>query len=105
MKSLQPFYELTAFTVACLLCSTWLLGSPGTGPKATQSSTVQFDANTADGLHLLLNDLLVTAKNDDQGKLSAKIEEMEIPNYENWFTNTFGQEKGQTLAKEYGKAL
>ena len=105
MKPLQPLCKLIAFTVASIFSSTPPLGSQEIGPKTTQSSTPESYRNTADGLRLLLTDLLVAAKNDDQGNLSAKIEEMEIPNYENWFTSIFGQEKGQTLASEYGKAL
>jgi hypothetical protein len=62
-------------------------------------------ANTADGLRELLKDLLLTAKNGDQTKLWSQIAEMEIPNNESWFTHTFGQEKGASLAGPYGKSL
>jgi hypothetical protein len=54
--------------------------------------------NTADGWHSLLTDLLAVAKGDDEGKFWSKIAEMEIPDYENWFTRTYGREKGQALA-------
>ena len=33
------------------------------------------------------------------------IRDMEIPNYENWFTTTFGQEKGESWAEPYGELL
>jgi TonB family protein len=49
--------------------------------------------------------LLLTAKNDDQTQPRSRIAEMEIPNYENWFTRTFGQEKGEGFAGMYGKSL
>lgn len=49
--------------------------------------------------------MLFAAKNDDPSKLWSKISEMEIPNYENWFTRTFGQEQGQGMASKYGKSL
>lgn len=83
--------------VVCLICSTSLRASQETGSKTAQS--------TADGLHSLLTDLLAVAKSDDEGKVWSKIAEMEIPDYENWFTRTYGQEKGQARAGAYGKSL
>jgi len=79
--------------VVCLICSTSLRASQETGSK------------TADGLHSLLTDLLAVAKGDDEGKVWSKIAEMEIPDYENWFTRTYGQEKGQARAGAYGESL
>jgi TonB family protein len=77
-----------------------------TASKTTQSSAADSYPNTADGLHSLLTDLLAAAKSDDQGKLWSKIAEMEIPNYENWFTHTYGPpEKGRALATAYGQSL
>jgi hypothetical protein len=76
-----------------------------TESKTAQASTEEAYPNTADGLHRLLNDLLLTAKNGDETKLWSMIAEMEIPNYENWFTLTFGQEKGEKQASMYGKLL
>lgn len=70
-----------------------------------QAATAEAYPNTVDGLHRLLNDLLLSAKNDDQTKLRSQIAEMEIPSYEKWFPSTFGQEKGQSLASTYGKFL
>ncbi len=70
-----------------------------------QVSIAEAYPNTVDGLHRLLSDLLLSAKNDDQARLGAQTAEMEIPSYESWFTNTFGQEKGQSLASTYGKFL
>jgi hypothetical protein len=42
---------------------------------------------------------------NDQGKLWSMIEQMEIPNYQNLFTCTYGQAKEQVLAGAYGKVL
>lgn len=50
-------------------------------------------------------ELLLTAKNDDSAKLRSQIVEMEIPNYESWFTHMFGQERGEKWAESYGKWL
>jgi len=91
--------------VACLICSTSLRASQETGSKTAQSTAAESYPNTADGLHSLLTDSLAVAKGDDEGKVSLKIAEMEIPDYENWFTRTYGQEKGQALADAYGKSL
>jgi len=70
-----------------------------------QPSAADSYPNTAAGLHSLLTDLLAAAKSNDEGKVWSKIAEMEIPDYESWFTHTYGQEKGQALAAAYGKSL
>ena len=75
------------------------------GSKTAQSAVAASYPNTADGLHSLLTDLLVLAKGDDEGKVWSKVAEMEIPDYENWFTHTYGQEKGQAQAGAHGKSL
>lgn len=95
-----------AFAVlVCLICSTPPCASQEAGQMASPSNAGESYPNTADGLHSLLTDLLATAKDDDQGKVWSKIAEMEIPDYENWFARTYGQEKGQALASGYGKSL
>src|ERR1700721_884582 len=90
-----------------LLVSVVLLGgtSQDAAQKTPSPSTSESYPNTADSLHALLADLLTAAKSDSQEKLSSKIAEMAIPDYENWFLRTYGQEKGQSLADVYGKSL
>lgn len=61
--------------------------------------------NSADGLARLLQRVMATAKSGDQVRVTADIREMEIPNYETWFVNTFGEEKGESWAQPYGKEL
>ena len=73
--------------------------------KTTQSTAAESYPNTADGLHSLLTDSLAAAKGDDEGRVLSKIAEMEIPDYDNWFIHTYGQEKGQVLASAYRKSL
>jgi TonB family protein len=100
------FCKPTAFVVlVCLICSTSPLASQEIGQKTSPPNSAESYPNTADGLHSLLTDLLAAAKSDDQGKLWSKIAEMGIPDYENWFTRTYGQEKGQAPAAAYGKSL
>ena len=61
--------------------------------------------DNAAGLHQLLLDMLAAAKSGDQTRLRTFIKEAEIPNYERWYTSTFGQEKGESWAEPYGKML
>lgn len=61
--------------------------------------------NNADGLRQLLNNMLLAAKRQDASKLQSMIREMEIPNYQTWFTSNFGQEKGESWAEPYGRWL
>ena len=105
MKPLSPLGSLVAVTIASLVVSPFVISQQGTGSKNGQLDTAESYPNVSDGLRRLLNDLLLTARNDDQTKLRSQIARMEIPNYENWFTSTFGQEKGQRLAGTYGKSL
>jgi TonB family protein len=90
--------------MASLVISPVVLSQQETGPKTGQQVTAQSYPNTADGLHQLLNDLLLTAKNDDEAKLRSQIVEMEIPDYESWFRRTFGKDRGEKWAAIYGKA-
>lgn len=61
--------------------------------------------NNPNGLRQLLDEMLLSAKQDDHSRLQSLIQETEIPNYESWFTTTFGQEKGESWADPYGKML
>ena len=61
--------------------------------------------NNSQGLVTLLNDALLAARNNDRPRVQSMIRDMEIPNYENWFTTTFGQEKGESWAEPYGELL
>jgi TonB family protein len=61
--------------------------------------------NGSEGLLRLLNSMLAAAKSDDRSKLQLMIRQTEIPNYHNWFATNFGQEKGESWAKPYGRWL
>jgi hypothetical protein len=61
--------------------------------------------NNPDGLRQLLDQMLIAAKHQDYARLQSLIRDAEIPNYEEWFTKTFGQEKGESWAEPYGKML
>lgn len=96
---------MTFAVVVCLIPPSSLPGRQEPASKTAQSTPTESYPNTADGLHSLLADLLAAAKGDDQGKVWSKIEKMDIPDYEEWFTRTYGQEKGQPMARAYGKSL
>jgi TonB family protein len=102
----QLFNMYIALAVfVCLISSTFFCASQETGSKTAQSTVAASYPNTAEGLHSLLTDLLAVAKSGDEGKVWSKIAEIEKPDYENWFTRTYGQEKGPALAGPYGKSL
>jgi TonB family protein len=61
--------------------------------------------DSVDGLRRLLQSMLTAAKSGDQHALWALIKDTEIPNYQTWFTTTFGQEKGESWADPYGDRL
>src|ERR1700730_5088949 len=61
--------------------------------------------NNPDGLRQFLDAMLVAAKRYEHTELQTLIQKTEIPNYENWFTTTFGQDRGESWAGPYGKML
>lgn len=105
MRTPHAGFGLLILAVSSLVGST--LGRPQR-TKAfprTQQSTADPYPNTSDGLRILLNDLLQTAKSGDTAAIWSKIAELEIPNYENWFTDTFGPKNGPGMAATYGKSI
>jgi TonB family protein len=61
--------------------------------------------DSAEGLRNLLQDVLAAAKAGDRPKLLSLVNQMEIPNYEAWFTKTYGLERGESVAGFYGGNL
>ena len=61
--------------------------------------------DSTEGLKLLLQDVLTAAKDHNRPKLDSFVKQMEIPNYEKWFMETFGQERGESWAEPYGRDL
>lgn len=74
------------------------------GPVSAAAPTAAYQ-NSIDGLRVLLQDALSAAKNHDQVKLESLVRQMEIPDFDDWFTRTFGHEKGGILARSYGLNL
>lgn len=96
---------LASLALSSLFLSPIIHSQQVTESKAPQASSRTSYPNNADGLRQLLDDMLLAAKKDDRARLQYLIRETEIPNYENWFTTTFGQEKGESWAGPYGKML
>ena len=61
--------------------------------------------NSTEGLRHLLQHLMAAAKSGDAGTVTTAIRGMEIPDYHNWFVDTFGKETGEAWAQPYGKEL
>lgn len=76
--------------------------NPTTAPASR--SDIPNVANSAEGLQHLLQYALDVAKSRDERKLAAVVQEMEIPDYEAWFSATFGA-AGPAYAKHYGTEL
>jgi hypothetical protein len=72
--------------------------------EPTQMATPTY-ANTEEGLRQLLQEVRATAKSGDEEKMAGFVKDMEIPNYEVWFTTTFGQERGESWAEPYGAKM
>src|ERR1700751_1093095 len=72
--------------------------------KPSVVSTIAY-SNNGDGLRELLDNMLVVARKEHKEQLQSMIRELEIPNYETWFTKNFGQEKGESWAGPYGRWL
>jgi TonB family protein len=100
---LPPRSSKLAFGLAAfLLCPpTRLLAMP----DDSRAQAGSLYADNAAGLHQLLLDMLAAAKSGDKKRLTTLIKETEVPNYERWYTSTFGQEKGESWAEPYGKML
>jgi hypothetical protein len=61
--------------------------------------------NSTEGLRHLLQHLMAAAKSGDAGTVTTAIRGMEIPDYHNWFVDTFGKETGEAWAQPYSKEL
>ncbi len=100
-----PLRRFTFFPVSSLFLCLVIHSQQVGESKAAQAPSTGSYPNNPNGLRQLLEEMLVAAKQNDHTKLQSLIRETEIPNYENWFTTTFGQEKGERWAGPYGKLL
>ncbi len=73
-------------------------------PPASVESVLEYE-DSSEGLRLQLQDILAAAKDHNRAKLGSLTKQTEIPNDEEWFTKTFGQEKAKSWADPYGREL
>jgi TonB family protein len=74
-------------------------------PPSVPAESARVYQNSPDGLRLQLQDILAVAREHNVSKLESLIEQMEIPNYGEWFAKTYGEEKGERMAGAYGRNL
>jgi TonB family protein len=91
--------------VAVLLVPSFLHSQAAEGPLRVTPPSAHTYQNSAEDLRLLLQDVLAATRAGDLAKLMSFVKQMEIPNYEAWFTKTFGQEAGAGWAGSYGRDL
>jgi TonB family protein len=72
-------------------------------PPHPSANSASVEQNSADGLLLRLQGLLNAAKDHDTPKLKTLIRQLEIPDYQDWFVKTFGDEDGSQASKNYGR--
>jgi hypothetical protein len=84
----------------------WLVqvGTPDGGPATSQAAAQAGYPGTAKGLQDLLNDMRAAAEDGDSAQLRILIASTEIPDYRNWFLNTFGAANGAKWAIAYGSS-
>jgi TonB family protein len=70
-------------------------------PHPAPAESARVDQDSSDGLQLRLQDLLNAAKDHDVPKLRLLIKQIEIPDYREWFTKTFGEDIGERMAEKY----
>lgn len=105
MNSPNLLRSLILLVTASLVSPSPIFPKQGTSPKPPQVPAPGSYPNTPEGLQQLLLELLRTARSDDRVKLHSDIAAMEIPDYENWFVQAFGQEQGQKLGDKYEESL
>jgi periplasmic protein TonB len=74
-------------------------------PSDSQADSAGVYQASTQGLRLQLQDILAAAKDHNRAKLESLTKQTQIPHYEEWFTTTFGQEKGESWAEPYGRDL
>jgi hypothetical protein len=101
MRLVFPIQVAIPFLFCAVLCPA--SSAQGAPPQSAIERSAYPD--NADGLRDLLQEMLTAAKRGDQDRLRILIHDAEIPDYANWFTATFGAEKGARRADLYREML
>jgi TonB family protein len=75
------------------------------GPMIRPPEPAGVYEDSAAGLRLQLQDALAAARNHDRSRLESFVRQMEIPDYEAWFMKSYGQLKGESWARSYGREI
>jgi TonB family protein len=97
-----------------VLCSAIVVA--GANAQSTQKNAVEQTnlppadpagaySDTADGLHGLLQQLLLAIQKNDAAQVSAFTHGFILPAYQTWFPKVFGDETGARMAQRYGEAI
>jgi hypothetical protein len=92
---------------AVALAALFLTGAPSSRSQEPVKAAALLSSypNSADGLRLLLQHVMAAAQRGDEQTVEAAIRDMEIPNAEKWFVDTFGEETGESWAQPYNHEL
>jgi TonB family protein len=74
-------------------------------PPPTRAESAGAYDNSTDGLRAQLQDILAAAREPDHSHLESLIKALKMPNYEAWFIENYGEERGRRLANSYGPNL
>lgn len=98
---LRPALLFLAAAIVSIPANSQDVGAPSSSTAGLGSS---FE-NSTDGLRRQFEEVLGAAKDHNRVKLESLVRQMEIPNSDAWFTETFGKEKGQSWAEPYSRNL
>ncbi len=96
----HAFFVLVISLLAATSIHAQVENRPVDSPKSAQAYE-----DSGDGLEHLLQDVLAAAKTGDRSMLKSYVEQMEVRNYETWFTKTFGEEMGRSWAGTYSSGI
>ena len=106
LRSRQAFARLLAVLPLLILLSAPVHAQ--TTAKATEHKAAARPPkypDSADGLKLFLQNVLAATRPAGNPKLAGFVEDMQIPDYAEWFPKTFGKGMGDSWSRSYGDGL
>lgn len=92
MSKRTPMWMAGCSVLAVVIVAAWGVGARAAEPAYPESP---------EGLKKLTQDVLAAMQGGKEDAAKALIKTMVLPDHENWFKKTFGEEKGKPLAEEY----
>ncbi len=96
---------LCAVILLCLGTRTSARSQDLKNQSPTSTVVVSGFAESESGLKSYLESVLEIVKSGDKAKLSVQMENVMIPNHEEWFVKIFGPEEGRRLGTRYADLL